>query len=194
MEQNEQVFLDADRLGESIGELPGPEARPTFIVVSGLPGTGKSYFAARLAERLGYVALESDALRLVLFPRPTHSPDESAYLFRTIHILIERLLKKGIPIILDATNLSERFREPLYSIAEHTGARLILVSVQAPPEVVWERLMTRLAASKSGSNADWSVYQRMKPTVERIVRNHFVVDTSQDITDALDRIVKEARK
>ena len=190
-----QLVSDVKRLTESLGELPELMVEPTFIVVSGLPGTGKSHFCSRLAERLPLVILESDALRKTLFPSPSYSPVESSRLFRACHLLIERLLKKGIPLILDATNLSERYRERLYSIADHLDVRLILVRVEAPAKEVRERLKARQEGrSPRKSDADWEVYQRMKPAVQKIGRNHYAVDTSRDITPVLDKIVREVKR
>jgi predicted kinase len=94
-------------------------------------------------------------------------------------------------VILDATNLSERFREQLYSIADQFNIRLILVRVEAPPEVVYRRLESRAKNSENNSDADWAVYRRMQPTVDEIRRNHYVVDTSRDINPVLDKIVSE---
>jgi predicted kinase len=184
---------DARRLAGVLGQLPAPRSRPAFTVVSGLPGTGKSYFCRRLAERLAYPVLESDALRKELFPAPVYSAAESARLFRAIHGLIEGLLGRGIPVILDATNLSERHREDLYAIAGRTGARLVLVRVVAPPELVKSRLEARAAAGAALSDADWTVYRKLEPTVDRIRRRHFTVDTSRDITPALEKIVGELK-
>ena len=189
-----QAASDVERLSESLEQLPEPMAEPSFIAVSGLPGTGKSYFCSKLAERLPHIVLESDALRKTLFSKPGYSQQESSRLFRAIHNLIESLLKKGIPIILDATNLSERYREHLYSISDHLNVRLILVRVEAPPEVVQERLEKRNKDPGANSDADWTVYQKMKSNVQRISRNHYVVDTSQDITPVLDKIVREASR
>ena len=177
---------------ESLGPLPEPAAKPFFIAVSGLPGTGKSYFCRRLVEKLPAVLLESDALRKALFPAPSYSAAESASLFRSVHALIERLLAKGISVVLDATNLSERNREYLYNIADKAGARLILVQVSAPPRLVRERLEKRQEAASEKSDADWQVYEKMKASVEKIQRKHYVVDTSQDISPAVERIVREA--
>ena len=170
--------------------------KPAFIIVSGLPGTGKSYFCRKLAERLPFLILESDVLRKTLFPTPTHTPPESARLFQAIHHLIERLLKKGIPLILDATNLSERFRERLYNIADRLNARLIIVRVEAPPEVVRQRLKVRSEGTspEDHSDADWLVFQKMQTSVQRISRNHFAVDTSRDIAPVLDKIVRAVNK
>jgi len=191
-----QHVSDVQRLTESLGQLPEPMVEPAFIVVSGLPGSGKSYFCNRLAERLPFVILESDALRKILFPSPTYSLQESNRLFRACHLLIEQLLRKGIPLILDATNLSERYRERLYSIADRLDVKLILVRVEAPVEVVRERLKARRegANPEDKSDADWEVYQRMRPVVQKIRRNHYAVDTSRDITPVLDKIVREVKR
>jgi predicted kinase len=191
-----QVITDAHRLVDTFGTLPEAEAQPTAIIVSGLPGTGKSYFCRRLAERLPFVILESDALRKQLFATPTYMAEESAYLFRAIHYLMEDLLKKGIPIILDATNLSRKHREHLYCIAERYDARLIIVCTKAPPELVQKRLKQRMERKtpQDNSAADWSVYQKMRTSVEKINRRHFTVDTSKDITLSIEKIVREANR
>ena len=189
-----QLLPDVDQLYQSLGQLPELVAEPAFIAVSGLPGTGKSYFCNQLVERFPALILESDALRKVLFPSPSYSQPESARLFRAIHLLIERLLKRGVSIILDATNLSEKYREHLYSIADRLDVRLILVRVEAPPELVRERLQARQNGSGAKSDADWLVYQRMKPTADKINRNHYVVDTSQNISPVLEKIVKAATR
>ncbi len=194
--EKSRLNAEVRRLAESLGQLPEPEAKPVFIVVSGLPGTGKSYLSRRLAGRLGYPVLESDALRKQLFRKPTYSAIESGILFRDIHILIEELLAKGISLILDATNLTERYRERLYKIAEKHNARLILAQTKAPLEVVRERLINRVEKRHNGdsSDADWEVYQKLSTTAEKISRKHYMVDTSKDITPAVDKIVREARR
>ncbi len=191
-----QVIADAHRLADSFETLPEAEAQPAAIIVSGLPGTGKSFFCRQLAQRLPFIILESDVLRKKLFANPAYSAEESAYLFRTIHCLMEEFLRRGIPIILDATNLTRKHRERLYSIAERHQAKLIIVQIKAPAEVVQKRLKGRVAGNDNGDNssADWSVYKKMKPMVEIIDRRHFTVDTSKDITPAIEKIVREANR
>jgi predicted kinase len=185
---------DVETLRENLNGLPQPRVKPPLIMVSGLPGTGKSFFCRKLAEKLPFLILASDSLRRILFPTPQYDEQENKRLFSACHVLIEELLGKGIPVIFDATNLLEHHREYLYRAAERAGAKLILVWVEAPPEVVRQRLLTREAAAvpQSDSEAGWKIYNRMRPRREKISRNHLVVDTSQDITAAVDKIVRTA--
>ncbi|MFC1929404.1 AAA family ATPase [Chloroflexota bacterium] len=191
-----QTVSDVQLLEESLEPLPEPVAEPVLIVVSGLPGTGKSYFCGKLAERLPLLVLESDTLRQKLFPMPSYTAEESAWLFQAIHQLIAGLLRRGISLALDATNLSEQFRERLYSIADRQKARLIIVRVEAPPEIAYQRLQARVDKINPAdkSDADWQVYQKMKSTVQKIQRNHYAVDTSRDITPVLDKIVRAVKR
>jgi predicted kinase len=187
---------DVEKLRRSLNGLPQPQVKPPLIVVSGLPGTGKSFFCSKLAERLSFLILASDALRKILFPFPQYKENENKQLFSACHVLIEELLRKGIPVIFDATNLLEHHREYLYRAAERAGAKLILVWVEAPTEVVRQRLLARekTAMPQYDSEAGWEVYNKMKTRRERISRNHLVVDTSQDITAVIDKIVRSAKK
>jgi predicted kinase len=192
----EEVIRDVQRLKQGLKELPEPVATPVFVVVSGLPGTGKSYFSRKLQERIPSVIVESDSLRKRLFPTPTYSPQESHRLFNACHRLIEEFLSSGIRVILDATNLVEQHRERLYHISQRLRVKLIIVKVEAPRELVLQRLQGRSSGvdSEDNSEAGWSIYQRMRTTAERIRRNYFAVDTSRDITSVIDKVVREAKR
>ena len=191
MEQK-QLNHDLAKLRENLDLLPEAVANPGFVVVSGLPGTGKTFFCHKLAEKQPFCILESDAMRKALFPSPDYSTAESARLFAACHGLIEWLLKNGVPVIFDATNLSEHHREHLYRIGDKTKARLVLVRVEAPPALAYQRLQARRneATSENKSDADWEVYRLMKPRADKIRRNHIAVDTSRDIIPVIDKIIR----
>ena len=188
---------DVNLLQWRLPSVPDPLPRAVLIVVSGLPGTGKSYFSRRLAERLPIAVVETDVMRRVLFPEPDYSAKESARLFRACHALIEEMLRRCIPVLLDATNLVEANRERLYNIAHRASAKLILVRVEAPPGVVAQRLGQReqgAADPEDVSTAGRSVYDRMATSVEPIRRNHLAVDTSRDITPVMEKIEREIQR
>ncbi len=183
------------RLLESLGRLPEPVAHPVLVVISGLPGTGKSHFSRQLTERVPLAMLESDALRRRLVAAPTHNASENSRLFRLSHELIEELLDSGVPVLLDATNLVEAHRKRLYTIADQRDVKLVMVRVEAPPEVVRERLAGRKQGEQreGRSDADWRVYERMRRSEEPISRGHITVDTAKEIGTAVERVVEEIR-
>jgi predicted kinase len=182
---------DADRLEAILAPLPTPTDRRSLVVLVGLPGSGKSYLARAIAARYPAAILDSDALRRMLYPEPQHTEREHGRLFPAIHVLIDRLLARGVPVIVDATNLKEANRRPYYKIAEKHGARVVLVQVTAPRRVIRERLKARAAARDSfdHSTATLEVFENMLGDVERITRQHVRADTSRDLDPVLDRVI-----
>jgi uncharacterized protein len=162
--------------------------RPVFVATVGLPGTGKSHFAGRLAAKVPLVHLESDRLRAVLFRNPTHGYKESRRLFRAIHALAEELIASGHSVLLDATNLREEHRADLKSIADRSRSRFFLVELRAPEGLVIQRLKGReLRQDQAGVE----VYTKLRDEVQPIRLEHRSVDTSWDITTAVDELAGE---
>jgi predicted kinase len=192
-EQRQQLLEDARKIEEYIQPLPPARTSPALVVLSGLPGSGKSYFCRRLASRYPLARLESDALRKALFGRPTYSAEESRRLFSACHLILSRLLARGIAAIFDATNLREVHRRQVYRIADKHKAKLILVHLQASPAVVHERLEARAKGphSQDLSDAGPEVYERMQRDVEPIGLPHISVDTSADIEPAIAAILQQ---
>lgn len=181
-------------LEASLGKLPRATAGPpVMVVVVGLPGSGKSYLAREIAKRYPAAVLDSDALRQVLYAEPRHTQQEHGRLFPAIHVLMQSLLARGISVIVDATNLKEANRKPYYDIAARLGAKVVLVRTWAPPSVIRSRLDGRETARHQldRSTATRAVYEKMRGEAQRISRRHVSVDTSKDITPAVDKIVAQ---
>lgn len=179
--------MEADR---HFADAKSP-GKPFLIVLSGLPGTGKSYFARKLTQRLPFLVLASDKLRKALVPSPKYTPGESFRLFAACHRLIAESLAEGYPLIFDATNLAGAHREPLYYLADRMNVPLVMVRFTAPQEGIRQRLEQRGACRQPWdfSDADWLIYRRLYPTEEPIDRDHLTIDTSGEIQTAVEQIV-----
>lgn len=176
------------------GEWPAV-ARPALVMLCGLPGTGKSYFAAALARRVPVVVLSSDRIRKILVPRPRYSRGEHRRVFAAAHWLLEELLGAGYAVVFDATNRTERARQPLYAIAERAKARLVVLEFDVPEEVARQRLEGRAGGAAAGaagyvdySDADWRIYCQMRQGGEPLGRPHWRVDSTGDIGPVVERV------
>ena len=138
------------------------------------------------------LVLESDRLRKVLAPNPKYTRGESARLFAACYLLIEEYLLQGRLVMLDATNLTEGFRQPLYEIAGRVAIPVVVARLTADREIVRRRLSDRGAGMHPSdySDAGWLIYSRMHPHEEAISRHHLNVDSSGDISQALEEVVR----
>ena len=188
---------DLATLAGALPSLPPSVERPALVVLSGLPGSGKSHLAREIAGRYPLAVLVSDALRRALVKGPTYSQQESARLFSALHALLEDLLRRGVSVLLDATNLKEAHRRPVFEIAGRTGAHLLIVEVRAADKIVRRRLNARRARRDPAdvSEATVEVYEMMREEAEPITRPHIVVDTAGgDMSAAVAHIVRELEK
>ena len=195
----EEMLKDAATLRRTVeaGDNSVPAGTPTspfLLVLSGLPGTGKTHFARALASRGSFLVLESDRLRKALAPRPKYTPGESSRLFAACHRLVEEYLAEGQRVIFDSTNLTQAHRQPLYHITDRLKVTLILVRFTASREVVRRRLAERASGPHANdySDANWLVYYRMLPTEEPIARKHFTVGSDEDASAVLERVLRLA--
>ncbi len=193
---NKDVALLRQTLDDDLSiSQPRMPQQPLLVAMCGLPGTGKSYFAAKLTEQVPFLILETDRLRKVLVEHPKYSTQEHRRVFRSCYQLIQYYLINGYSVLFDATNLNEEFRTYLYDIAEATHAPLALVHATAPENTVRRRLKQRKADRHANtySDAGWLIYTRLAPVEEPVQRDHYALDTSKDISPVLDEVAEWAK-
>ncbi len=189
--------------------IPAPfPGQPALVMLCGLPGTGKTTLARRLAECLPAVTVEADRIRHTLFRPPTYAAEESRRVHMLCHFLMGWYLRHADRqgrvwrrhVIYDATNLYEYYRTIVCQLAERQGARLVVVEVIARDDVVRGRLEPRhrqeAPALERGdcSDADWEVYLRMRGRAEPIGRDHLTFDTTDGALDqAVEAVLAAAR-
>ena len=183
-------------LSDEINRYPSNSATfPFLVVLSGLPGTGKSHFARELSLKLPFLIVGSDRMRKALAPNPKYDRDEHSRVFAACHLLIEELLRAGYRVVFDATNLNDNFRSGVYDIAQRTNSPMCLVWFTAPRNVIRSRLNDRSTGIKSDSHsdADWEIYCRLQPGEEPIQQPHLNVDSSKSISFTLEEVLRMAR-
>jgi aminoglycoside phosphotransferase family enzyme/predicted kinase len=131
---------------------PGP---PLLAAVTGPPASGKTTVAWALAGRLGLVHLSSDVIRKELAGLdPTEhcdvpfgeGPYSAAMTRRTYAALLARAgswLRRGHPVVLDATFERPAQRAALQRLARRCRARLVVLVCRADEALLRARLAAR---------------------------------------------------
>ena len=184
------------QLREEIGVCELPAGRAVLVMLMGLPGVGKSHCARLLAEALGGAHVATDHLRSRLFIAASYAEAENAAVFGIVEALVDELLSEGHVVVLDATHLVARNREPAESVAKRRGATLFHVLVTDDDAEVRARLESRSRERASGdhSDADVRVYERMRVRqFEPPATGHLEIRNSATIADDIARVADVIR-
>ena len=148
---------------------------PVIILFCGLPGVGKTTLAASVAKKTGATILSSDKIRKELIRYPTYASVEGRLIYDVLMLMTKYLSAAGIDCILDATFNRERSRKEVENRLRLNKVQLYVIECTCPEDVVFERLRNR---KNDFSDADYSVYAKMKNIYEPVQGRHLDVDTS----------------
>ncbi len=149
-----------------------------IVAVFGLPGSGKSYFAERLAGRLNAEYVNSDRVRKQLFNRPIYSESEKEQVYRVLLEAMQEALAKGRNLVLDATFHKRRTRE---AFAKRAGNGIVFLEVRAAEPVIRERLKK----DRPYSDADFDVYESIRDAWEPLGEPHLILTSTNDNIDIM---------
>jgi len=143
---------------------------PALILMHGVSGSGKTVLSQHLLEDLGAIRLRSDVERKRLFGLGPLDDSRSipggiyklAAGENTLNLLLSQtraLLLHGFRVVVDATFLARRWREPFQAMAAELRIAWAMVSPQVSRETLLSRVSQRQATGGDASEADTSVLE-----------------------------------
>jgi predicted kinase len=118
-------------------------ARPLLILVIGLPGAGKSFFARHFSDTFGAPLVSADELQFELFDPPKFTPMEHGLIKRLAERQLTQLTKTRSSIIVDGICNTRPERQQLEQFAAAHNYGTMIVWVQTDELTAKNRATTR---------------------------------------------------
>lgn len=149
--------------------------QPLLVMFLGSPGSGKSYFARRLAEKIQAVRLNGDSMRMALYgsvegiaQQVDRDRDQlNKQTFGAIDYAVAQILAAGHSVVYDAHHNKRSIRAGLEMLAGDYAAVPIVVWVKTPYAVALKRGLEREATADQRRLSE----EKMKETMERHMAN-----------------------
>jgi predicted kinase len=161
-----------------------------LILVCGYPGVGKTTLANELASFINARVLSADKIRKELIEKPNYSKEEKKLIYDILILIANYLHNAGINCILDATFNTQQSREDIKKRLNLRKDQFIIIECVCPEELIISRLKSR---KKGYSDADESIYRKIKEKYEPVQENHITVDTSQSLKNIVTEIVNKIK-
>lgn len=146
-----------------------------LLIVFGLPGSGKSYFSQELSKKLKADYLSSDELRLEIQKKGQYSELDKSQVYELMMKRMTESLSKGRTVVLDATFSRRKMRIDFINQSENLNSDYFLIRIEANESDIKERL----EKSRPYSEADYSVYKKIKEEFEEVNRPHLILNSSK---------------
>jgi predicted kinase len=151
-----------------------------LYVFSGLPGTGKTSLARRLARHLGVVYLRIDTVEQALRDLCSFEVEGEGY--RLAYRVAADNLKLGISVVADSCNPVELTRSEWESVAAANDARCVNIEITCS-DVAAHRGRVESRRTTTGGLLLPSWDDVCKREYEPWQRDRVVVDTSEETVD-----------
>lgn len=151
------------------------------IIVMGLPGSGKSYFAQRLAIAIGADYINSDRVRKTMTSAGRYSTKEKLLVYDEMLRQMQLDVQQKKDIVLDGTFYRHSIRKKFIQKARRAGG-IVFIEVRATESLIQERLKQK----RENSEADFKVYHIIKAQWEPLEESHLILQsTNENITSML---------
>jgi predicted kinase len=162
-----------------------------LVVVSGLPGTGKSSVSVAVAARTGAVHLSVDHLEDALLEAGLQrgwTTGMAAY--EVVRAAAEQNLALGRLVIVDAVNDSEAARDTWRRAARESSASLVFVLLTPPePSVHRTRLEGRQRTLRQVPEPTWEQVEQRARSYEPWRDEPLVIDSGQSLDAVVQQVI-----
>lgn len=177
-------------------QLIAPRLRALWLA-TGVSGSGKSSQTQSLIEWLGIVRVKADVERKRLYglaplaksanavPGGIYTAEAGQRTYARLREVAHAVLAAGLPVLVDATCLKVAQRQPFMALAQELGVPCRILALDAPVDVLRQRVLQRASSGGDPSEADVAVLEGQLKAREPLTQEEracaVAVDTSQPV-------------
>ncbi len=157
-----------------------------IVIVFGLPGSGKSYFASRFANVINAEYINSDRVRKEMFQKRVYSDDEKKAVYNKMLEQMKESIKQKKDLVLDGTFHKKNIREIFVEEMKGHGG-ILFIEIKADENIIRERLKKE----RPYSEANFEIYQLISRQNESLAEPHLILKSTDDNIDEMISKAKE---
>lgn len=155
--------------------------QPIDVIVFGLPGSGKTYFAEKLATRINGLHISSDTIRQGLQQSHKYHQQSKMEVYLEMLNLMEKAIRNKQNTVLDATFYKSAIRNLFKEKARVLNNPLYFIEIRADESTIRDRVNKK----RKDSEADLEVYFKIKHVFEPLKDNHLVLHSGKGELDSM---------
>lgn len=165
-----------------------------LIILSGLPGTGKTAIARELAQRLRAVHVRIDSIEQAIKNSGLKMGPMNDAGYRVGYAIADDNLRAGLTVIADSVNPIQMTRDQWIAVARNAQQKAVEVEIQCSDSVEHQHRVETRAADIAGHRVPtW--HEVSAVDYHPWNREHLVIDTAKlPLTQAVSLIVSEVQK
>ncbi len=159
-----------------------------IVIVSGLPGSGKSFFAERLSKKLNAEYISSDRTRKALNASGLYTFSDKLAIYLAMAESVRKTVRHEKTAVVDATFYHHTMRDFFKQIAGEESVPIYFILIETDERVARQRL----SLNRTDSEADFGVYLTIKSQFEKYDFPHLKLFSSNDnIEEMLSKAIRE---
>lgn len=162
-----------------------------LIILSGLPGSGKSTVAEGLAKKLALPVLSVDPIESSIIKsgfKRSFETGLAAYL--VAEALAAEHLKLGISAIVDAVNAEKEGRALWLNLSKRHKAKLIIIECVLDKAIHRKRIESRVRGMRGIPEVTWLDVEKRRKKYLEWNRERLILDTANPVAQTLGRALK----
>lgn len=166
------------------------EPKLKIIIISGLPGTGKSTLAEGLAKNFGYPIFSVDPIESAIIKSGIKRSFETglaAYI--VAETLANEQMKLGNSVIVDAVNPVSQARQAWRDLAKKYDAKIIIIECILDEELHKIRLSSRVRNLHGIAEVTWNDVENLRKEYTVWEDEKLIVNTASNPKENLEKVL-----